>query len=124
MSINSVNISGNLTRDCAEFSTSNYGGINFTVCVETRKKDQSGEWVSVPNYIDCVMYGKRADYFKTRLLKGSKVAVQGRLRYEEWDADDGRKRSKIRVICDEIETFSGQKQARVSDGYESDDVPF
>lgn len=110
MSINKVFISGNLTRDCELRATK--GGsqvLTFGVAVNDRRRNpQSGEWEDVPNFIDCVVFGKRADALQRFLTKGMKVAIEGKLRWSQWEKD-GQKRSKIEVIVDEVEFLSGSK---------------
>lgn len=110
MSINKVFISGNLTRDCELRATK--GGsqvLTFGVAVNDRRKNpQSGEWEDVPNYIDCVVFGNRANALQRFLTKGMKVAIEGKLRWSQWEKD-GQKRSKIEVIVDEVEFMSGSK---------------
>lgn len=110
MSINRVNISGNLTRDPELRSTQ--GGsqvLTFGVAVNDRRRNpQSGEWEDYPNFIDCVVFGNRANALQKFLSKGSKVAIEGKLRYSSWDKD-GQRRSKIEVIVDECEFLSGSK---------------
>lgn len=116
MSINRVALTGNLTRDAELTATA--GGtqvLHFGIAVNDRRKNpQSGEWEDVPNFVDLVMFGARADAVSRYLSKGSKVAVEGRLRYSAWEKD-GQKRSKLEVIVDEIEFMSrsdgGQRQA-------------
>lgn len=111
MSINSVSISGNLTRDCELRTTQNGTQIlTFTVAVNDRRKDQNGKWVDVPNYIDCCIFGNRAESVSRFISKGSKVSCHGKLRWSQWEKD-GSKRSKIEVIVDEIE-FMSQSKAR------------
>lgn len=107
MSINRVNISGNLTRD-PELRTTQSGAhvLSFGVAVNDRRKNpQTGEWEDYPNFIDCTMFGSRAEAVKRYLSKGSKVAIEGKLRYSQWERD-GQKRSKLEVIVDEIEFMS------------------
>lgn len=108
MSINRVNISGNLTRDPELRMTG--GGtavLDMGVAVnERRKNPQTGEWEDRPNFIDCTMFGSRAEAVSRFLSKGSKVAIEGRLRWSSWQAKDGTKRSKIEVVVDEIEFMS------------------
>ena len=110
MSINRVNISGNLTRDPELRSTQ--GGsqvLTFGVAVNDRRRNpQSGEWEDYPNFIDCVVFGNRASALQKFLSKGSKVAIEGKLRYSSWEKD-GQRRSKIEVIVDECEFLSGSK---------------
>ena len=110
MSINRVNISGNLTRDPEMRATQSGTQIlSFGVAVNDRRRNpQSGEWEDVPNFIDCVVFGKRADALQRFLTKGMKVAIEGKLRWSQWEKDS-QKRSKIEVIVDEVEFLSGSK---------------
>lgn len=107
MSINKVMIAGNLTRSPELRSTQ--GGtavLTFGVAVNDRRKNpQTGEWEDYPNYVDCALFGKRAETVSRFIDKGSKVAIEGSLRYSSWEKD-GHKRSKIEVIVDEIEFMS------------------
>lgn len=107
MSINCVTISGNLTRN-AELRNTNGGlpVLAFCVAVEDRRQNkQSGEWESHPNYIDCTLFGARANALALALKKGAKVCVWGKLRWTSWDTEAG-KRSKIEVIVNDIELMS------------------
>lgn len=110
MSINHVSITGNLTRDPELRSTA--GGtavLSFGIAVnDYRKNQQTGEWEDYPNFIDCTMFGARAQSVSRFLSKGSKVAIDGKLRWSQWERD-GQKRSKIEVIVDEIEFMSRQQ---------------
>ncbi|MBM6676035.1 single-stranded DNA-binding protein [Olsenella uli] len=110
MSINRVNISGNLTRD-PELRMTGSGTqiLAFGVAVNDRRRNpQSGEWEDVPNFIDCVVFGARAEPLSRFLSKGSKVAVEGKLRYSSWETKDGQKRSKLEVVVDEVEFLSSR----------------
>lgn len=116
MSINRVLISGNLTRDPELRQTG--GGtqvLSFGVAVNDRRRNpQTGEWEDYPNFIDCTMFGARAEALSRYLSKGTKVAIEGKLRWSQWERD-GQKRSKIEVIVDELEFMtsrndSGQRQ--------------
>lgn len=126
MSINRVNISGNLTRDPELRATT--GGtqvLSFGMAVNDRRKNQqTGEWEDYPNFVDCTMFGSRAEKVSRYLTKGCKVAVEGKLRYSQWERD-GQKRSKLEVIVDEIEFMSRQQAAEPapSDAYD-EDIPF
>ena len=117
MSINRVNISGNLTRDPELRVTS--GGtqvLSFGVAVNDRRRNpQTGEWEDYPNFVDCTMFGTRAEAVSRYLSKGSKVAIEGKLRYSSWERD-GQRRSKLEVIVDEIEFMSRGQQGEAG-GY-------
>lgn len=113
MSINRVNISGNLTRD-PELRTTQSGSsiLGFGVAVNDRRRNQqTGEWEDVPNFVDCVVFGSRAESLGKFIQKGSKVSIEGKLRYSSWEAKDGSKRSKLEVVVDEIEFMSQPKSS-------------
>lgn len=113
MSINRVNISGNLTRDPElRSTTSGTQVLSFGVAVNDRRRNaQTGDWEDVPNFVDCVVFGARAEALSRFLSKGSKVAIEGKLRYSSWERD-GQRRSKLEVVVDDLEFMSprGQNQ--------------
>lgn len=110
MSINRVMITGNLTRDPELKATS--GGMSvlkLRMAVNDRRKNsQTGEWEDAPNYIDVTMFGTRAESVSRFLSKGSKLAVEGKLRWSEWESQQGEKRSKLEVVADDIEFLSSR----------------
>ena len=121
MSINRVCISGGLTRD-SELRQTQGGSqiLSFSVAVTDRRKDpQSGEWRDFPNYIDCALFGKRAETLARFLSKGTKVFVEGKLRWSQWERD-GQKRSKIEVIVDDVEFSSRQRDSKGNSGAYND----
>lgn len=124
MSINRVNISGNLTRDPELRATA--GGtqvLSFGVAVNDRRRNpQNGEWEDYPNFVDCTMFGTRAEAVSRYLSKGSKVAIEGKLRYSSWERD-GQRRSKLEVIVDEIEFLSRGQQGGGQGGYDAALMP-
>ena len=117
MSINRVVISGNLTRDPEmRATTSGMQVLSFGVAVNDRRRNpQTGEWEDYPNFVDCTMFGTRAEAVSRYLSKGSKVAIEGKLRYSSWERD-GQRRSKLEVIVDEIEFMSRGQQGETG-GY-------
>lgn len=111
MSINKVFLTGNLTRDPELKATQ--GGtqiLNFGLAVNDRRKNsQTGEWENYPNFVDCKLFGKRAETVARFISKGSKVAVSGKLSYSSWEKD-GQRRSKLDVLVDDIEFLSSSNQ--------------
>ena len=107
MSINRVVISGNLTRDPELRRTqSGMAILSMGVAVNDRRRNsQTGEWEDYANFIDCTMFGNRAESLSNILSKGTKVAIEGKLRWSQWERD-GQKRSKIEVVVDEVELMS------------------
>ena len=124
MSINRVVISGNLTRDPELRATaSGMPVLGFGVAVNDRRKNQqTGEWEDYPNFIDCTMFGARAESVSRFLSKGSKVAIEGKLRWSQWERD-GQKRSKIEIIVDEIEFMTSRNAAPTNQQFASQAAP-
>ena len=110
MSINKVMISGNLTRDPELRTTaSGMSVLSFGVAVNDRRRNQNGEWEDYANFVDCTMFGKRAEALSQYLQKGTKVAIEGRLHYSSWeDRNGGGRRSKLDVTVDELEFMSSR----------------
>lgn len=132
MSINRVVVSGNLTRDPELRATP--GGtqvLGFGVAVNDRRRNQqTGEWEDYPNFIDCTMFGNRAEALSRILRKGMKVAIEGKLRYSSWeDKNGGGRRSKVEIIPDELVLMSqnpnGQQapQQYAPQGYQQQYAP-
>ena len=109
MSINRVVISGNMTRDPELRRTqSGMAILGFGVAVNDRRRNpQTGEWEDYANFVDCTIFGARGEALSNILSKGMKVAIEGKLRWSQWERD-GQKRSKLEVIVDEIEFMSSR----------------
>ena len=110
MSINRVVISGNLTRDPELRSTgSGMSVLKLGVAVNDRRKNQqTGEWEDYPNFVDVTVFGARGEALSRFLSKGSKVAIEGKLRWSQWESQAGEKRSKLEVVADEVEFLSSR----------------
>lgn len=120
MSINRVVVSGNLTRDVELRATP--GGtqvLSFGIAVNDRRRNQqTGEWEDYPNFIDCTMFGNRAEALSRILRKGMKVAIEGKLRYSSWeDKNGGGRRSKVEIIPDEVVLMSQNPNGKQASQY-------
>jgi single-strand DNA-binding protein len=109
--VNVAVITGNLTRDPELRHTG--GGTAVTeirVAVNGRRKNaQTGEWEDKDNYFDVTVFGARAEAIVKHLSKGSGVAVDGRLDWQEWEAKDGSgKRQAVKIIANHVQ-FLGNK---------------
>ena len=114
MSINKVMLSGNLTRDCELRAMPNGNAVGtFGLAVNERRKNSQGEWEDYANFVDCTIFGRRAEAIAKYLTKGAKVALEGRLHYSSWeDRNGGGRRSKLEVYVDELEFMSGRSSAQ------------
>lgn len=109
-SFNKVILMGNLTRDVemrALPSGANVG--SFGLAVNDRFKDKDGNWVDKPNFIDCEIFGARAEPFARYHSKGSPVFIEGKLRFDQWQDRDGNNRSKLKVVVENFEFVGGRE---------------
>jgi single-strand DNA-binding protein len=101
MNINSVVMTGNLTADPELRSTSSGTPVcSMRIACNTRCKDSaSGEWVDKPNYFNITAWGAQGENAARYLTKGSPVAIDGRLEWREWEAQDGQKRQAVEIVA-------------------------
>ena len=111
-SINSVVIVGNLTRDPELRATPSGTSVcSLRVAVNDRVKDPtSGEWGDKPNYFDVDVFGGQGERCAQYLARGRQVAVAGRLRWREWETQDGQKRQAVSIVADNVQ-FIGPRES-------------
>ena len=111
--INSVVVTGNLTRDPELRNTPNGTPVcKLRIAVNTRRKGQDGNWEDRPNYFDVTVWGAQGENCATYLTKGRPVAVDGRLEWREWEAQDGSgKRQSVEIIADSVQ-FLGSRDGQ------------
>lgn len=110
--INSLVLSGRLTRDSElSYTESGMAILRFSLANNRRMK-KNDEWIDCPQYFDCVIFSKRAESLNAYLKKGKQVVVSGSLKYESWqDKNTGDKRSKINIFVDNLQMFSSGSNA-------------
>jgi single-strand DNA-binding protein len=144
--INRVVLVGNLTKDPElRHTPSGTAVCKLRLAVNTRQKDAStGEWGDKPNYFDVTVWGNQGESCSQFLSKGRPVAVDGRLDWREWEAQDGSKRQAVEIIADSVQFLGsrgdGESQSQnqylpssdvsadrsdfVAAGAADDDIPF
>jgi single-strand DNA-binding protein len=109
--INRVVLVGNLTKDPELRHTP--GGTpvcSLRIAVNSRRRDESGNWVDKPNYFDVSVFGNQAESCSQYLSKGRPVGIDGRLDWREWDAQDGTKRQAVQIIAESVQ-FLGSRDS-------------
>lgn len=111
MPINRVTIVGNLTRDPELRGLPSGGSVcSLRVAVnERRKNGQTGEWDDVPNFFNVTVFGNSADATAKFLSKGRQVAVDGRLRWREFQDKDGNRREAIEIVAQDVQFIGGRE---------------
>ncbi len=135
---NKVLLMGNLTRDPQlSYLPSQTAVVDFGLAVNRRWKSKEGEDREETCFVDCRMFGRRAEVINKYCKRGNPLFIEGRLTFNSWEAQDGSKRSKLRVTVENFEFLgrgvvdAGQTGQSVSDaGSEvqqqtvKDDIPF
>ena len=94
---------GHLTRDIEVKKTSNDTTIASTSIASTRKfKGSDGQLKEETPFLDVTFFGRTAENAGKFLAKGSKVSLDGRLKLDQWTADDGSKRSKHSLVVETL----------------------
>ena len=108
--INRVVLVGNLTRDPElRHTPSGMAVCSLRIAVNTRRKDNAtGQWTEKPNYFDVTVWGNQAESCSQYLSKGRPVAIDGRLEWREWQAQDGSKRESVEIVADSVQ-FLGSR---------------
>ena len=129
---------GNLTRDPKLTYLPNQTPVcAFTLAINRQRKTQAGEKKPEACFIECRLFGQRAETFSQYMHKGSGVLVEGRLKFEQWTGRDGQKRSKYRIIVENFQFMDRAKGSKTQDGeerpgpiespsetHDEDDIPF
>ena len=115
--INRVVLTGNLTRDPELRSTPSGTAVcSLRVACNTRRKDGSGEWVDKPNFFDVTVWGAQGENCARFLSKGRPVAIDGRLEWREWEAQDGNKRQSVEIVADAVQFLGGREDGPSNGG--------
>jgi single-strand DNA-binding protein len=111
-SFNKVILLGNLTRDPElRYTPQGSAVCEFALAlnyVYTNK--QTGQKVEEVSFIDIVAWGKTGEICAEYLKKGRQVMIEGRLKQDRWEAQDGKKMSKVRVTAENVQ-FVGSRPA-------------
>jgi single-strand DNA-binding protein len=106
--VNIVALVGNLTKD-PELRHTPAGTAVTTLRIAVNDRVKRGEeWIDAAYYFDVTVWGRNAENCAQYLAKGRPVAVQGKLTWREWDAQDGTKRQAVEVTADNVQ-FLGSR---------------
>jgi single-strand DNA-binding protein len=108
--LNKVFLIGNLTRDPELRMTPKGTAIcQFGIAVNRQFKDESGATRDETTFVDIEAWGKQGELVAKYLTKGSLAMVEGRLKFDQWeDKTSGQKRSKLKVVLDNVQFLSSK----------------
>jgi single-strand DNA-binding protein len=111
-SMNRVFLMGNVTRDPELRQTpSGSAVLEFGLAVSEKFKNKAGQMTDSVCFADVVAWDRLAEVCGEYLAKGSAVLIEGKLQYEQWQTQDGGKRSRLRVRASRVE-FVGRPRKK------------
>lgn len=127
-SFNKVILLGNLTRDPETRVTAN----GLTICkmglaVSRVYSTREGERKEETTFVDIDAFGKQAEVLTKYMRKGRPLMVEGRLKLDQWETNEGQKRSKMGVVLENFQFLGGGRDddagGNSGGGYESSSPP-
>jgi single-strand DNA-binding protein len=100
--VNAVTLVGRLTRDP---EVRGNGSVLAMRLAFTATRKAGDEWEDVAQYVDVVTF-RAVDALSRLLAKGDQIAVNGRLSWREWEANDGSKRQSHEVVADRVQLLA------------------
>lgn len=109
-SYNRVILIGNVTQDLVLrwVAGDKMAVVDLRLAVNDRRKNAAGEWVEDTTYVDVTLWGRTAEVASEYLSKGSPVFIEGRLKLDTWEGNDGQKRSRLRVVGERMQLLGGR----------------
>ena len=121
-SFNKVILMGNLTRDPEMRVTPNGHSIcKLGLAVSRTFSTRDGERREETAFVDIDAFGKQAEVIAKYMRKGRPIMVEGRLKLDQWESNEGQKRSKLGVVLENFQ-FLGSRDDN-QEGYESSSPP-
>ncbi len=107
--LNKVFLIGNLTRDPELRMTPKGTAIcSFGLALNRQFRDEAGGTREETTFVDLEAWGKTGELVSKYLFKGSPAMIEGRLRYDSWESKTGEKRSKLKVVVDNVQFLSSR----------------
>ena len=105
--MNNVILMGRPTRDPEVRTAGETSIARFSLAVDRRFK-RDGE--PTADFINCVAFGKTAEFFEKYIRRGTKIVVQGRIQTGSFTNKDGQKVYTTDVVVENVE-FAESKAA-------------
>jgi len=111
-SYNRVILVGNLTQDPElRYISTGTAVTDLRLAVNDRRRNAEGQWVDETTFVDVTLWARQAEVACQYLSKGSSVLIEGRLKLDTWETQDGQKRSKLRVVGERMQMLGSTRKA-------------
>jgi single-strand DNA-binding protein len=115
-SINRVVLVGRLTREPELRSTPAGTSVcSLRVACNGARRDPQGDFVEKPNFFDVSVFGPAAESVSNYMRRGSRVGVDGRLEWREWETAEKHKRQAVSIVADTVQFLDGARGERADD---------
>ncbi|HXN37802.1 MAG TPA: single-stranded DNA-binding protein [Solirubrobacteraceae bacterium] len=115
--INRAVLVGRLTRDPElRALPSGTSVCSLRIACNSSRRDASGELAERPNYFDVSVYGAQGESVAHYMRRGSRVAIDGRLEWREWETDEHHKRQAVSIVADTVQFLDSPAQRLDGDG--------
>lgn len=113
--LNNYSVIGRMTRDLDEraFAYTSNGKARLNISIAVNDGYGDNQYTS---YFDVVVWGKTAENIKPYLGKGKQVCINGRLRQDRWDGNDGAKHSRVVIVAETVQLLGGRDNGAGSGG--------
>ena len=115
MDLNNYSVIGRMTRDLDEraFAYTSNGKARLNISIAVNDGYGDNQYTS---YFDVVVWGKTAENIKPYLGKGKQICINGRLRQDRWDGNDGAKHSRVVIVAETVQLLGGRDNGAGSGG--------
>ena len=120
---NKIVLVGNLTRDIELKYTAGGTALANTAIATSRKFTSNGEKKDEVCFVDITFFGRSGEVANQYLRKGSKILVEGRLKFDQWTDQQGNKRSKHSVIVETMQMLDSKADAQNMNNEYSQQAP-
>ena len=100
--MNKVIVTGRVTRDSELRQTPNGTPVTDVSVVSNRIWTKNGERQEEATFVDVTIWGKQAETLSPMLTKGRHIMVEGRMKLNSWETEEGVKRSKLTIVSENI----------------------
>jgi single-strand DNA-binding protein len=115
--INRVVLVGRLTRDPElRALPSGTSVCGLRIACNSSHRDADGELIERPNYFDVSVYGAPGESVSRYMHRGSRVAIDGRLEWREWETAEHERRQAVSIVADTVQFLDGPGERRLDAG--------
>ena len=112
-SYNKIIMVGNITRDIElSYTPAQTPVAKFGLACNEKFKGQDGQMKEKTCFVDCVMFGKRAEVINKYFKKGAPILIEGKLDFQQWETKEGQKKSRHAINVSDFAFIGGKQETK------------